>query len=284
MTKIQSILLLVFVALFTKASAQEHSFFIKGEKSPNVHHVGTTYLKEISSADSIFNSSIAYVMMEAGARLDWHKHPGGQILMITEGEGYYQERNKPKQTVRKGEVVKCQPDVEHWHGATPESAVSYMASSPAHKGKTIWLQKLTEEEYLGVKTATATKIVDREQELLQLSKDKWTWMAERKVDTLSRLFHEKAMFVHMGGNMNKTQELDVIKTGRIHYKHTEIQEASVRFIDNTNTAIVLNKIKLTAVVGGNEVVNPFTVTEIYIREGDKWVLGTLAFSKLLTPP
>ena len=112
-----------------------------------MHHVGTTYLKEISGPDSVFNTSIAYVMMEAGARLDWHKHPGGQILMITEGEGYYQERNKPKQTVRKGEVVKCQPDVEHWHGATPESAVSYMASSPAQKGKTVWLDKLSDEDY-----------------------------------------------------------------------------------------------------------------------------------------
>ncbi len=120
-----------------------------------MHHVGTTYLKEISGPDSVFNTSIAYVMMEAGARLDWHKHPGGQILMITEGEGYYQERNKPKQTVRKGEVVKCQPDVEHWHGATPESAVSYMASSPAQKGKTVWLDKLSDEDYFG-KNATKT--------------------------------------------------------------------------------------------------------------------------------
>lgn len=263
------------------ATAQQNSIFPLGEKSKNVHNTGDVWLKELNVPDSTFNFSTAYVVMDAGSKLDWHKHPGGQILMITDGVGYYQERGKAKQTVRKGEVIKCQPNIEHWHGATPESAVSYMATSPAQKGKTIWLEKLKDEDYYDAKP---TKPIDRAQELLQLSKDKWTWMAERKVDTLSRFFHEKAMFVHMGGNMTKTQELEVIKTGRIHYKHAEIQEASVQFIDNTNTAIVLNKIKLTAVVGGNEVVNPFTVTEIYIREGDKWILGTLAFSKLLTPP
>ncbi len=281
MTKIQSILLLVFVALFTKASAQEHSFFTKGEKSPNVHHVGTTYLKEISSPDSIFNSSIAYVMMEAGARLDWHKHPGGQILMITEGEGYYQERNKPKQTVRKGEVIKCQPDVEHWHGATPESAVSYMASSPTHKGKTIWLQKLTEEEYLGTKTPTKTATTT-EQTIIQLSKEKWQLMADKNVDALSKLFDEKSVFVHMGGSWGKEREIDIIKSGGIHYKKADIHEVSVQIIGNT--AILLNKITLLAVVGGNEVTNPFMVTEVYTLQNGDWKLGSLSFTKLLTPP
>lgn len=89
-------------------------------------------------------------------------------------------------------------------------------------------------------------------------------MAEKKVDSLSMFFDEKAMFIHMGANMNKEQELGVIKDGMIQYKHAEIQETSVRFIDNI--AIVLDKIKLTAIVGGNEVVNPFTVTEVYMEK------------------
>ena len=97
-----------------------------------------------------------------------------------------------------------------------------------------------------------------EQELINLSKEKWRWMSERKVDSLDALFHEKAVFVHMGATMTKTQELEVIKSGTIHYKTVEIQEASVRFIDKTG--IVLNKIRLVAVVGGNEVTNPFMVT------------------------
>src|SRR5687768_16548884 len=103
-----------------------------------------------------------------------------------------------------------------------------------------------------------------EQEILRLSRDKWRWMAERKVDTLAALFHNEAVFVHMGGTMTRAQELDVIRGGGIQYKHAEIQEASVRFVGET--AIVLNRIRLTAVVGGNEVVNPFVVTEVYVRQ------------------
>lgn len=123
---------------------------------------------------------------------------------------------------------------------------------------------------------------DAQQEVLRLSRDKWRWMAERKVDTLAALFHVQAVFVHMGGTMSRAQELDVIRSGGIQYKHAEIQEASVRFVGET--AIVLNRIRLTAVVGGNEVVNPFVVTEVYVRQGGAWTLGSLSFTRLLTPP
>ena len=118
-----------------------------------------------------------------------------------------------------------------------------------------------------------------EQELLNLSRTKWRWMSERKVDSLATLFDEQAVFVHMGGSMSRTQELDVIRSGGIHYKHAEILEASVRFIGAT--AIVLNRIRLDAVVGGNEVTNPFVVTEVYVRQGGTWKLGSLSFTRLL---
>jgi hypothetical protein len=105
--------------------------------------------------------------------------------------------------------------------------------------------------------------VKSELEIINLSKEKWHWMSERKVDSLDALFHEKAVFVHMGGTMSKAEELDVIRSGRIHYKNVDIQEVSVRFI-GTTTAVLLNKILLVAVVGGNEVTNPFVVTEVYV--------------------
>ena len=81
--------------------------------------------------------------------------------------------------------------------------------------------------------------------------------------------------------MTKTQELEVIKSGAIHYETVEIQEASVRFIDKT--AVLLNKIRLVAVVGGNEVTNPFMVTEVYVRDNGKWKMGSLTFSHLMRP-
>lgn len=118
-----------------------------------------------------------------------------------------------------------------------------------------------------------------EQELLTLSKNKWQWMSDRDTDKLTPFFHDKSMFVHMGGSWGKQQELDVIKSGGIWYKKADILSASVTIIDNT--AIVLNRITLLAVVGGNEVTNPFMVTEVYIKENGKWVLGSLSFTKLL---
>ena len=124
--------------------------------------------------------------------------------------------------------------------------------------------------------------IKSEQEVINLSTEKWRWMSERKVDSLAALFHEKAVFVHMGGTMSKEQELDVIRSGGIHYKDVEIQEVSVRLI-GTTTAILLNKIRLVAVVGGNEVTNPFVVTEVYVQQSDTWMLAALSFTRPLTP-
>ena len=144
-------LILIVAALPAQAVAQNAPIFPKGEKSPNVHHVGNVWLNELSGPDSTFTYSISVATFDLNARLDWHTHPGGQILLFTEGTGYYQEKDNPKQTVRKGDVVKCQPGVEHWHGATPTTGVTYLATSPAQKGKTIWLQKVTDKEYSGGK-------------------------------------------------------------------------------------------------------------------------------------
>lgn len=118
-----------------------------------------------------------------------------------------------------------------------------------------------------------------EQELINLSKQKWQWMSVRDINSLDNLFHEKAVFVHMGATMTKEQELNTIESGGIQYKYAEIQDTSVRFI--CNMAIVLDRIRLTAIVGGNEVVNPFMVTEVYIQMDNQWKLASLSFTRLL---
>jgi ketosteroid isomerase-like protein len=118
-----------------------------------------------------------------------------------------------------------------------------------------------------------------EREVITLCKDKWRWMSERNVDALANLFADEAVFVHMGGTMSKSQELEVIKSGTIQYKDAQIQDVSVRFVGTT--AIVLNRIRLVAVVGGNEVVNPFNVTEVYVQLGGAWKLASLSFTRLL---
>jgi quercetin dioxygenase-like cupin family protein len=98
--------------------------------------------------DSTFDPSIAVATYDAGAKLDWHAHPGG---LITEGTGYYQERGKPIRIVHKGDVIKCAPGVAHWHGATPESSFAYIAVTPTQKGKTIWLEPVSDKDYKSVK-------------------------------------------------------------------------------------------------------------------------------------
>ena len=143
--------ILLFVALFTKAMTQDSSIFPKGEISTTDNHTGTVWLKELNVPDSIFNYSIAVATFAPGAKLDWHVHPAGQILLITDGTGYYQEKGKPIQIIHKGDVIKCLPGIEHWHGASPQSGFSYIATTPTQKGRTIWLKRVTDEEYHAVK-------------------------------------------------------------------------------------------------------------------------------------
>ena len=120
-----------------------------------------------------------------------------------------------------------------------------------------------------------------EQEVIDLSKEKWRWMSERNIEILGTLFHAKSVFVHMGGSWGKERELDIIKSGGIHYKNADIHEVSVNIIGTT--AILLKRITLLAVVGGNEVTNPFMVTEVYVQQEGSWKLASLSFTRLLTP-
>ncbi len=128
---------------------------------------------------------------------------------------------------------------------------------------------------------TAANNTSEQQEIINLSKQKWDWMADKNADSLNMLFDDKSMFVHMGGSWGKAQELATIKSGGIWYKKAEIYSVAVNMFGNT--AILLNDIDLEAVVGGNTVTNPFMVTEVYIKENGKWKMGSLTFSHLLRP-
>jgi len=130
-------------------------------------------------------------------------------------------------------------------------------------------------------TAPKANPTKEEKELLDLSRSKWEWMADKKTDTLNGLFDENCVFVHMGGSWGKTQELNTIKGGFIWYKKAVVYGASVNIFGNT--AILLNDIDLEAVVGGNDVTHAFMVTEVYLKENGKWKMGSLTFSTLLRP-
>ena len=123
--------------------------FEKGELNPyGKFFTGTTHLKMLVTKDDIWNSSIGNVTFDAGARTNWHKHSGGQILLVTAGEGRYQERGKKIQILKKGDVVKIAPDVEHWHGASPEKEFAHISIEPnLPKNETTWLEAVTDKEY-----------------------------------------------------------------------------------------------------------------------------------------
>lgn len=120
-----------------------------------------------------------------------------------------------------------------------------------------------------------------QEKIINLSKQKWQWMAEKNVDSLEKLFDDKSMFIHMGGTWGKSEELTTIKNGNIWYKKAEIYNVTINIFGNT--AILLNDIDLIAVVGGNEVINPFMVTEVYIKTKGKWKMASLTFSRLVRP-
>ncbi|WP_412069111.1 nuclear transport factor 2 family protein [Rubrivirga sp. IMCC43871] len=117
-----------------------------------------------------------------------------------------------------------------------------------------------------------------EQDLLDLSRQKWRWMADKDVDALGALFHPDARFVHMSGTWGTARELEIIESGSIHYKQADVHDAVVETFGTT--AVVWNRITLLAEVRGQEVTNPFTVTEVYQREGGAWTLLALTFSSI----
>jgi Domain of unknown function (DUF4440) len=117
-----------------------------------------------------------------------------------------------------------------------------------------------------------------EQEIIQLSKEKWQWMADKNVDKLATLFHEKSKFVHMSGTWKKDEELEIIKSGSIWYKKADVHDVAVEIVDDT--AILWNRITLTAVVRGSDALNQFTVTEVYKKLPNGWSLLALTFSSV----
>lgn len=117
-----------------------------------------------------------------------------------------------------------------------------------------------------------------EQEIKKLSMDKWQWMADKDVAKLEKLFDDKAKFVHMSGTWKKDRELEIIETGSIWYKNADVHDTAIEI--SGNTAVVWNRITLTANVRGNDVATEFTVTEVYQKLGEDWKMLVLTFSSV----
>ena len=141
---------------------------------------------------------------------------------------------------------------------------------------TAWAQ-----QQFGSQQSAPKSFTPQEQELIDLSNQKWAWMSEKNADKLAELFLPESQFVHMGGSWGKQQEVDIIRGGMIWYKKADIHSQLVKFVEGN--AIVYSNIHLTSEVGGNEVCFPFMVSEVFVKKEGQWKLGALIFTKLMEP-
>ncbi|WP_299820143.1 cupin domain-containing protein [uncultured Pontibacter sp.] len=130
------------------AATAVQSIFPKGDLGPAENFTGKAWNYGLVPADSTYTTLVGNVYFEPGARSNWHIHPAGQILIITDGVGYHQIEGQPRQTIRKGDVVKCPPNVKHWHGASPDTGLQQMYLLPnTEKGIVQWMEPVTDEVY-----------------------------------------------------------------------------------------------------------------------------------------
>ena len=127
--------------------------FPKGNKVSTDYFTGTAWLNVLVPQDETGSYSVGNVVFEPGCRNNWHKHPTGQILLVTDGKGYYQEKGKVARPLSKGDVVVIPSQIEHWHGAAADSSLTHIViTNNSAKGPVEWLARVTDEEYQGVKS------------------------------------------------------------------------------------------------------------------------------------
>ncbi|MEQ8714126.1 MAG: cupin domain-containing protein [Cyclobacteriaceae bacterium] len=146
----KKLLLILIVLLPSTTMAQDaqyniSSYLSEGVKAPNTHHIGEAWLNALIEADDDFDQNITQATFSANSTLDWHKHSTPQVLVVLDGVGYYQERDKDAVVIKKGDVVMCEKDTEHWHTSSADNSVSYIAIYG--KEPTIWTEKITREYY-----------------------------------------------------------------------------------------------------------------------------------------
>ncbi|WP_413512330.1 cupin domain-containing protein [Myroides odoratus] len=161
MKKIQVLILLLFIGQACKQKQGESnkksaimetplttSIYPKGDKLSNEWFIGNAFLEPLVTKDKNNEFSAGSVTFEAGARTNWHTHPKGQVLLVIEGKGFYQEKGKPAQSIKKGDVVNIPENVVHWHGATANDTLVHIAITNYKEDiQVTWLQPVTEQEF-----------------------------------------------------------------------------------------------------------------------------------------
>ena len=132
----------------------QNAIFPRGKRTSPDYFTGTAWLNILVPQDETGSYAIGNVVFEPGCRNNWHKHPAGQILLVTDGKGYYQERGNPARLLKKGDIVVIPSKVEHWHGAARDSSFTHIVvTNNSKSGAVEWLSPVTDEEYSSVHPA-----------------------------------------------------------------------------------------------------------------------------------
>ncbi|MCD7901548.1 MAG: cupin domain-containing protein [Bacteroides sp.] len=129
--------------------AEKELIFDRGNKIDSPNFTGDAWLNNLITPEDENRNAVGSVTFSPGSRTSWHSHPAGQIILALNGIGYYQEKGKPVEIIRKGEVVKCPHNIPHWHGASPDSEFIQVAITGRENGPTVWMEPVTDEEYDG---------------------------------------------------------------------------------------------------------------------------------------
>src|SRR5437868_13275724 len=132
--------------------------FPKGQPLPKDWFTGNAFITPLVAKDKNNEFSAGCVTFEPKARTNWHTHPKGQVLIVIEGNGFYQEKGKPAQQIKKGDVVIIPENTEHWHGASATNKMAHIAITNYKEDvQVIWLQPVTDEEYNNIKPTSFEK-------------------------------------------------------------------------------------------------------------------------------
>ena len=130
------------------AAQEESPLFPTGNKLPNDWFSGNAFLTPLLAKDKNNDYAMGSVTFEPGARTNWHTHPKGQVLIVTAGEGFYQEKGKSAQSIKKGDVINIPENTEHWHGASANSKMVHIAiTNYLGEQNVVWLKPVSDEEY-----------------------------------------------------------------------------------------------------------------------------------------
>lgn len=141
------LLLLVSATVYSQNTEYKvASYLTDGKKAPNTHYIGEAWLNAIIHDDTELGYNITKATFKANSTLDWHKHSSAQVLIIVEGEAYYQERGKEPIILKEGDVITCEKDTEHWHSSTKFSDATYLALYGGGQ-PTTWTEVVTQEYY-----------------------------------------------------------------------------------------------------------------------------------------